>query len=155
MSDDKVTRSADQSSSESGGQSGAVPPGGLLTRLLGLVFHRNYLVGVIDDPERADAATAALAARGFTQDAIARLSGPELNERVRQAGDRDQLLTSEEGSICLDLDEAANTAGGTIISVYATSPEQVERAVAVLREQRAHDLKYFGDWTITHVPSAG
>ncbi len=108
--------SADDTTSPSSKQPSDAPPGSLLSRLLGLVFRRNFVVGVIDDGERADAAHQALLARGFAPTDVVSLAGAELAERVRQEGDSRPLLTSEEGAICLDYNEAANATGGTIVS---------------------------------------
>jgi hypothetical protein len=129
-------------------------PGGLLGRLLGFLHRHNYMVGVIDDPARAEAAAAALRDGGFPAPDVALQSGTELDERVRREGGTDALLMSEQGALCLDYNEATNTRGGAIVSVYTPTPEQVERARRILSDHGAHDLRHFGDWTITEFPEA-
>jgi hypothetical protein len=126
-------------------------PGGLLSRMLGSRYRRNYLVGVIDDREAAERAEEALQRDGFTAEDLVLQTGSEIEARLQREdlGNLVREATTEEGAICRDYDEMSR--GGALLSVYATTPAEVERAGQTLAQHGAHSLRYFGDWTISEV----
>ena len=131
----------------------AAGPGGLLSRVMGSLHRRNYLVGVIDDPVSARRGAHALEIYGFPADDVVLQLGSEISARMQRSDFADLVreATLEEGSICRDYNEMAR--GGALLSVHTPTHGDVRRACHILTAYGAHSLLHFGDWAISEVPA--
>ncbi len=132
---------------------------------LGVPYPKHYVVGVIDDLQEAERAVQALLQVGFTATDIRLRTGQEVLEVRREHDEQKPKLltriveTINDASSDDELNETDVYAeeaseGHNILNVYARTSDQITSAQNVLAAHYAHTIKYFGDWTITELPSS-
>ena len=113
----------------------------------------NRLMAVLDTPEAAADATAALAREGFAGDAVLVLRGDRDADRIdsfgRSSGPLRKLwrvvqFTQTDQMVDLVVYEAALRDGRAVVTVHARRAEERERAKRVLAAAGAHFMNYFG-----------
>jgi hypothetical protein len=126
------------------------------------MFHpRDDLLAVIDDPAAAESAVAALKRASFAGEHIHVFRGHAEIEALARAWWKHSgvpallapflaAFLSDEFEIEKRY-EAEGAAGHTVLAVHAARRNDIERATAVLGEFAAHDMRYFGRWTITEL----
>jgi hypothetical protein len=126
-----------------------------LATALGTYYPRGYVVAVIHDPASATNALAALQGEGFVDTAAAICPGPEFVKnwsdftahRGPLARIADLFPAEEQSAVEEYLVEAEN--GASFVTVYATTPDDRNRARDVLRNFGGHSMRYYGDQTIS------
>ncbi len=129
----------------------------------GSVYPKDYLVAVFDDLQDAEKAVQALRDAGFGAEDIRLLRGQELIERFQNVEnvEKKQNLLSRLASAFRGAEEGADTAayleearrGHSILNVYAGKAERAEQISNILTRYHAHLIKYYGNWTITNLPT--
>ena len=113
----------------------------------------NRLMAVLDTPEAADDATAALAREGFAGDAVLVLRGDGDADRIDSLGNLGGLwartrrllsFTLADQMVDLPVYVAALRDGRTVVSVRATGDAERERAKRALAGTGAHFVNFFG-----------
>lgn len=113
----------------------------------------NRLMAVLDTPEAADDATAALAREGFAGDAVLVLRGDRDADRIDSLGNAGGLwararrlasFTLADQMVDLAVYVAALRDGRTVVSVRATGDAERERAKRALAGTGAHFVNFFG-----------
>jgi hypothetical protein len=118
----------------------------------------NWLVGVIDDPQQAEAAERELLAAGFARDDVLLLQGPEALQRLQARDERRGPLgwvMKAVADIVTDAgmfedayaDEAR--AGHAILNLQVSEQNQIERARDIVAAHGGHYIKHFGSWVIS------
>jgi hypothetical protein len=124
-------------------------------------YPENYLVAVIDDLAQAESAVRELLECGCREGDIKLFKAGEVLEAARALQRQRTFLASlvaafqhtasEEGDFSEDYKQEA-VAGHQILVVEAHAPDEVQRVRAILARRGAHDLRFYGHWTITDVP---
>jgi hypothetical protein len=126
------------------------------------MFHpHDDLLAVIDDPADAEAAIAALGRAGIADEHIHVFRGRAEIEALARAWWKHSgvpallapflaAFLSDEFEIEKRY-EAEGAAGHTVLAVHAAQRNDIKRATTVLGEFAAHDMRYFGRWTITEL----
>ena len=113
----------------------------------------NRLMAVLDTPEAAEDATAALAREGFAGDAVLVLRGARDADRIDSLGNaggawvrarRLLSFTIADQMVDLAVYVAALRDGRTVISVRAAGDTERERAKRALAGTGAHFVNFFG-----------
>ena len=113
----------------------------------------NRLLAVLDTPEAADDATAALAGEGFGDDAVLVLRGDRDADRIDSLGNaggawvrarRLLSFTIADQMVDLAVYVAALRDGRTVVSVRAAGDTERERAKRALAGAGAHFVNFFG-----------
>jgi hypothetical protein len=113
----------------------------------------NRLMAVLDTPEAADAATAALAREGFASDAVVVLRGGGDADRIDSLGNAGGVwvrarrllsFTIADQVVDLAVYVAALRDDRTVISVRAAGDGERERAKRALAGTGAHFVNFFG-----------
>jgi hypothetical protein len=113
----------------------------------------NRLMAVLDTPEAADDAGAALARAGLAGDAVLVLRGDRDADRIDSLGNaggawvrarRLLSFTIADQMVDLAVYEAALRDGRTVVSVRAAGDAERERAKQALAGAGAHFVNYFG-----------
>jgi len=113
----------------------------------------NRLMAVLDTPEAADDATAALAREGFAGDAVLVLRGGRDADRIDSLGNtggawvrarRLLSFTIADQMVDLAVYEAALRDGRTVLSVRIAGDRERERAKQALTGAGAHFVNFFG-----------
>ena len=113
----------------------------------------NRLMAVLDTPEAAGDATAALAREGFAGDAVLVLRGDRDADRIDSLGNaggtwawarRLLSFTLADQMVDLTVYVAALRDGRTVLSVLAPSGDARERARRALAGAGAHFVNFFG-----------
>jgi hypothetical protein len=113
----------------------------------------NRLMGVLDTPEAADDATAALAREGFSGDAVLVLRGDRDAGRIDSLGNsggawarvrRLLSFTIADQMVDLAVYVAALRDGRTVVSVRVAGDRERERAKRALIGAGAHFVNFFG-----------
>src|ERR671923_2647169 len=111
------------------------------------------LMAVVDRPEAATAAAAALVREGFSPEAVTVLLGDGDADRIdslgKQSGPLRKLwrvvqFTQTDQMVDLVVYEAALRDGRAVITVHARRAKERERAKRVLAAAGAHFMNYFG-----------
>jgi hypothetical protein len=122
-----------------------------LGRLFGFGAQGPYIVGVISDVAAAEAARQELLQTAARADDVVLLSAEEVAERAGGDGtDWPNEVLTEEGTFCADYNGRA--IGSAIISMNTHSGDDVARAYRILSAHDAHEIVYFGGWTIRELP---
>jgi hypothetical protein len=124
----------------------------------GMHYPVGHLIGVLPTADEAEQAAQSLYDAGYTDIEI--LEGPgaeeilESTERaaspLARAWKRVSIYLSDEEDALRAAADALRH-GHAIVMVYASSKAQQDQAESILRAHRAHELTYFGRWTITDV----
>jgi hypothetical protein len=125
--------------------------------MLGVVYWKDYVVGVVDDHEQAEDAVAALIADGWADsDAQARTGDFVTRNHRYFLENRDALqslmavLPSNESEVMNDfVDEAAK--GHSIVAVRAVGDTDTRRVADVLRQHGAHHLVHYRGTTYVNL----
>ena len=113
----------------------------------------NRLMAVLDTPEGADDATAALAREGFAGDAVLVLRGDRDADRIDSLGNAGGVwvrarrllsFTIADQIVDLAVYVAALRDGRTVVSVRAAGERERERAKRALAGTGAHFVNFFG-----------
>ena len=113
----------------------------------------NRLMAVLDTPEAADDATAALAREGFAGDAVLVLRGDRDADRIDSLGNaggawvrarRLLSFTIADQMVDLAVYVAALRDGRTVVSVRVAGDGERERAKRALAGTGAHFVNFFG-----------
>jgi hypothetical protein len=113
----------------------------------------NRLMAVLDTPEAAGDATAALAQEGFGDDAVLVLRGDRDADRIDSLGNIGGLwararrlasFTLADQMVDLAVYEAALRDGRTVLSVLAPADDVRERAKRALTGAGGHFMNFFG-----------
>jgi hypothetical protein len=113
----------------------------------------NRLMAVLDTPEAADDATAALAREGFPDDAVLVLRGDRDADRIDSLGNaggawararRLLSFTIADQMVDLAVYVAALRDGRTVISVRTAGDGERKRAKRALADSGAHFVNFFG-----------
>lgn len=126
-----------------------------LATALGSYYPRHYVVAVIDNPASATKALAALLGEGFADAAAEICPGPEFvknwNDFIAHRGPlariADLFPAEERDAVEEYLAKAEN--GASFVTVHATSTDDRNRARDVLRNFGGHNMRYYGDRTIS------
>lgn len=123
--------------------------------LFGSYYPRGYVVAVLDDPARAEAAVAELRAAGFPEREARVWSGQAVMDqhgayveqhRIRyRIGD---LFPSEEKEALGEYLAHAER-GGSFVTVHAEEGDQQRRAADVLHAHGATGVRFYGAHTIS------
>jgi hypothetical protein len=115
----------------------------------GVIYPKNYVVGVIDDPQEAERAVQALQEAGFTHQDIRLFHNEEVIAHVQEAKKRRNRLqrlvaafqqgTDEGDDIQVYVEEAR--LGHHILNVHAANDAQVERVRDIITTYHAHTIK--------------
>ena len=120
----------------------------------------NWLVGVIDQPQRAEQAVQALRQAGFAEDDVLLLHGPDALRRLEAKDEQRGVLGWAHKAVALIVTDAGAfegayaqeaSAGHSIINVHTAERPDIERARDVLAAHGAHYIKHFGPWAITNL----
>lgn len=127
----------------------------------GSIYPKGYVVGVVDDLQEAEQEIRALQDAGFALEDIhldrseemlrreAELAGPRSwRQRFRVAF---QWGTDEGPDIQTYFQEARR--GHHILSVRAHLARHIDQIYAIMTTYHTHQIKHFGAWTITDMPS--
>jgi hypothetical protein len=126
------------------------------------MFHpRDDVLAVIDDAARADAAIEALHDAGFDEAHIHVFRGRAEIEGLARSWWKHSgvpafiapflgAFLSDEYDIEKRY-ESEGLAGHTVLAVHTGGAEDVKRAAGVLRDFAAHELWFFGRWTLTEL----
>jgi hypothetical protein len=124
---------------------------GWLEQLFGLTTPGNYIVGMITDVAEAEAATRELRQAAAHPDDVQFVPAEEAARRAGGNGSGPAMdIFTERSSYCADYNERA--IGSAIISMSTRSGDEVARAYRILAAHDAHEIVYFGDWTIKRLP---
>jgi hypothetical protein len=124
---------------------------GWLEKLFGLTTPGNYIVGMITDVAEAEAATRELRQAAAHPDDVKLVPAEEVAKRAGGNGSGPALhIFTERSSYCADYNERA--IGSAIVSMSTHSGNEVARAYRILAAHEAHEIVYFGDWTIRRLP---
>lgn len=126
----------------------------------GAIYPKNYVVGVINDPQEAERSVQALQEAGFAHQDIRLFHIEELIEHVQEAEKRRNPLQRLVATFQQGTDEGDDTQvyleearlGHHILNVHAANKAQVERVREIITTYHAHTIKYFGTWTIADLP---
>jgi hypothetical protein len=117
---------------------------------------RHEVTAVLDQPDRVLALVDALRSAGFPDNAIRLSCGQDTLTQIDPHGAQRSLLDrlrhglehfgldGEERDAAVD----ELRAGHVLVAVRVVGEQDKQRAAAILREQRAHRLRYWSDWTI-------
>ena len=129
----------------------------------GGMYPKDYVVAVFDDLQDAEKAVQALRKAGFGVEDIRLLRGQELVARFQNVEnvEKKQNPLSRLTGAFQGAEEGADTAayleearkGHSILNVYAGNTERAEQISNILTRYRAHLIKYYGNWTITDLPT--
>jgi hypothetical protein len=125
------------------------------------VHPKNDVLAVIDDAARADATIEALRDAGFEDADIHVFRGRSDIEELAHAWWRHSgvpsliapflaAFLSDEWDVERTY-ESEGLAGHTVLAVHSRNAQDVERAKRVLRDGGAHDVWFFGRWTLTEL----
>jgi hypothetical protein len=134
---------------------------GLFTMMLGVWYPRNYILAAIDPTEGA-AAVKALLAAGFGSNSVRLDDGARVGQiraaiyeqrtpMQRAAATVSRTLT-DEGLMSQEYFEEAE-AGASLIAVLAPEPRLVTEAGQILAAHGARHMRFYGDKTITDLPT--
>lgn len=127
-------------------------------------YPQNRVVAIADEEPTAAEVVHALTQRGFLESEVSVATGPGHADALQQSTGRSKLgglairLASKLGAANMEMElknryEAALRDGHYVVTVDAPTDERKERAVEILRAGGAHDVNYFGKFTIeTLVP---
>ena len=126
------------------------PHAGPLGTLMGTYYPMGYVVAVIDDAAEAERASEALRRTGWAGGDVRVLTGDEVLADHRAFLEDRSLLERAESLLASDevdaqgeyLDEADQ--GRRLVTVRAETPEQAERAAAVLRAHHGRLMRHYG-----------
>jgi hypothetical protein len=139
---------------------------GVLAHLFGVWYPKHYLVGVIEDRSSADRAADALRSAwrdaGASEDAVRLFHAEDAREAIRRTEGKygpakraiaalSREVGSEEGVADQDYQAAVNQ-GHNVLAVLAPTPEEVERARAVLAGFKIQHLRHYGALAMTDFP---
>jgi hypothetical protein len=122
-------------------------------------YPTGWTLAVVDDPEAARTAAAALEAIGLPPEAVLLVDGPDAGERLRRLGTSTGPLARLRRSVqFMTMDqlpdlfvyEAALAERRPIVAVKVPSARRAE-AVAVLRAHGAHFINSFGAWMTAEI----
>lgn len=125
-------------------------------------YPENDVLAVIDDPAQIDAAIAELRAAGVHVEDIQVVHGQDVIERVDASGAHCGLMKhvmwflasvlSEEREYAREY-EAEGRAGHDLIAVHVHAADRIEQVRQILEAHGGHDIKFFGHWAISALPS--
>ena len=132
-----------------------------LATALGTYYPIHYLVAAFDHPLQAEQALAKLQDEGFPEVTAQICPGPEFLRNYRAfAAQRSifqraaELLPAEEHTAVEDyLAEAER--GASFVTVHTPKRADRDRAQAILQAKGGHAMRYYGDHTITDLPTIG
>jgi len=122
-----------------------------------IYYPTNKVVGIIDDPDDAEAAVSDLEAAGFTADEIEILTGQEGAHRIDSTGRKHGLLPrivrtiQKLGNYELDhirRHEQELLAGHFGIGVTAKEEDHRERVRQILKSHNGHFINFYGEWAM-------
>jgi hypothetical protein len=127
-------------------------PGGTM---FGTYFPRHYVVAVIHDAAKAEAAAAEIRAAGYDEGAVEVWRGERVLANHAAYLERHGLLNrvaslfpGEESEVLAEyLAEARN--GANFVTVLAPHPGPRETARGILRAHGGHAMRYYGNHTFT------
>ena len=117
----------------------------------------NHMIGVLDDPDQAEAALQALMAEEhFTEHDIELLSGEAGQDRLDFTGERHGLLARLRRQIQKMTDEYEHARryedellrGRYLVVVHVTHEEQARRVCHLLRSHGGHFIHYYGPYIV-------
>jgi hypothetical protein len=120
-------------------------------------YPTDMLIGVIDEADAAQAALHELTERGFNEEEIRVLCGPEGAKQLDVSGKEHGLLgrlarlllnVADGESEAIRRHEQELQAGHFLIAVPAAEPAARERAREILLEHGGHYINFFGAWTV-------
>jgi tRNA A58 N-methylase Trm61 len=124
----------------------------------GMHYPIGHLIGVLRTEEEAEQAAQGLYAAGYTD--IEVLEGPGAEKMLEstehaasplaRAWKRLSIYLSDEEDALQEASDALNH-GHAIVMVYASTKVQEDQAESILRAHGAHELTYFGRWSITEL----
>jgi hypothetical protein len=136
---------------------------GVLGHLFGVWYPKHYLVGIIEDRSSAESAAEALRTAwrdaGASDEAVRLFHPDEAREAIRRTEGsygpaRRAIATlsrdvgSEEGVADQEY-QAAIKQGSNVLAVLAPTPEDVDRARAVLAKFKVQHLRHYGALAVT------
>lgn len=125
----------------------------------GALYPKNYVVGVIDNLQQAQAACQAFKDAGYHADEIRLMEGHEAVQKIEQLEEEKNWLqrllssfqdTSDETGARIY--ENAARLGKQILHVHANSAEDVDKISALMERYHAHTIKFFGTWSVADIP---
>ena len=132
---------------------------GPTARHFGVPYPEGYVVAVLPDLARAEAATVALQAAGFGAEEVQTRSGEEMlaadSAYVREhplVHGIGAVLAADEGEAASD-DLKAATEGAAILTVRAPDAESAERARMVVAQHAARRVRHYGPSMMTELPT--
>jgi hypothetical protein len=132
---------------------------GPAARHFGVPYPEGYVVVVLPDLARAEAATVALHAAGFRAEDVQTRSGEEVlaaeSEYAREhplGQSIGAVLAADEGEAASD-DLKAATEGAAILTVRAPDAESAERARIVVAQHAARRVRHYGHSVMTDLPT--
>jgi hypothetical protein len=118
-----------------------------------ITYPTGQVLGVVDDPDRASTAAAALAAAGFGARDVRVLAGPEGGEELARLGPPPnplsrivrvfQFLLMDQTPDFLIYERAIGK-GRAVVAVHVAGRDRMEAARAVLEGHGAHFLNHYG-----------
>ena len=125
----------------------------------GVQYRENVVLGIVDTPDAAQAASQALTSGGFLESEVALGCGLEWADRVRASSGRSGLI----GQVLQVLDrygaggdemdmkgqyEQALRAGKCTVAVFAPTDERKRLATDILRQHGGHFINFLGHLSI-------
>jgi hypothetical protein len=128
---------------------------GPLATAFGTYYPKGYVVAVIHERANIDHARAALESGGFAREDVRVFTGAEVLEIDRRYHEQAGLVQRIAGHIASDertagqeyLEEARQDRH--IVTIHATTTEQVHAAQSILKEHSGHLIRYYGKLAIT------
>jgi hypothetical protein len=123
--------------------------------LWGTFYPRGYIVGVVHDWHKAEAAAAKLREAGFAEGEIHTHSGQDVlahhEELMKNRNVAERIASSVPSDESAAVDEylAEARRGSCFVTVHAPEQAQVARARDVLRDEGVHAMRHYERSTIT------
>ena len=132
-----------------------------LATALGTYYPTHYLVAAFDNPSLAKQAMAALQKEGFAEATAQICPGPEFLRNYHAfAAQRsifqraaDFFPAEEHTAVEEYLAEAEQ--GASFVTVHTPKRADRDRAQSILQAHKGHAMRYYGDHTITDLPTTG
>lgn len=124
-------------------------------------YPRDYVLGIFNSGEAAEAAVAELIAAGFGESDLLVLTHPADATKVDENGTKHGIATAVERTVeelgdkdTLDEYSKALKAGASVVGAHIGEKNQRERANLIMQEAGGQSIRYFGRFVVEDLDTA-